>query len=138
MADYNIKVLTPSGQFRDVIIRDFVYSADAERAALAQTGGGQIRSVSPYCDAPGMNTNGLFDGNYMHPPRSEAERNTSWDNSKPWWDDDGNLTSQGKLSQFIIFTIIPTLVCFAIHPTLAILWNVGFSKMWFGWKFWFQ
>ena len=135
MADYKIKILTNSGQFRDVIIRDFVYSADAERAALAQTGGGQIRSVSPYCDTPGLNTNGLFDENYVHPPR--PQNNEDWDTSN-WWDDDGNLTSEGKLSQFIIFTIIPSLFLFAIHPILAILWNVGFSKMWFGWKFWFQ
>ena len=135
MADYNIKILTPSGQFRDVIIRDFVYSQDAERAALAQTGGGQIRSVSPYFDKPEVAS--MFDENYMVPPRSEGEQNTSWDTSD-WWDDDGNLTFEGKLSQFFIFTIIPSLFLFAIHPILAILWNVGFSKMWFGWKFWFQ
>jgi ABC-type lipoprotein release transport system permease subunit len=130
MADYNIKVLTPSGQFRDVIVRDFVYSADAERAALSQTGGGQVRSVSPYFDKPEEVSSS--NGNYSH-SRNDAE----WDTSN-WWDDDGNLTSEGKLSQFIIFTIIPTLVCIAIHPIVAILWNVGFSKMWFGWKFWFQ
>ena len=132
MADYNIKVLTPSGQFRDVIIRDFIYSADAERAALAQTGGGQIRSVSPYFDKPEPVS--MFDeSSYIQHPQNDIE----WDTSD-WWDDNGELTSEGKLSQFIIFTIIPTLVCFAIHPIAAILWNVGFSKLWFGWKFWFE
>jgi hypothetical protein len=131
MADYKIKILTNSGQFRDVIIRDFVYSQDAERAALAQTGGGQIRSVSPYFDKPEEVSSS--NENYSH-SRSDGE----WDTSEPWWDDNGNLTSEGKLSQFIIFTIIPTLFLFAIHPIVAILWNVGFSKMWFGWKFWFQ
>ena len=132
MADYNIKILTPSGQFRDVIIRDFVYSQDAERAALSQTGGGQIRSVSPYFDKPEPVS--MFDeSSYIQHPQS----NEDWDISG-WWDDDGNLTREGKIGHFTIFTIIPTLVCFAIHPILAILWNVGFSKMWFGWKFWFQ
>ena len=130
MPDYKVKILTNSGQFRDVIVRDFVYSSDAERAALSQTGGGQIRSVSPYCDKPQEVSSS--NESYSH-SRSDGE----WDTSN-WWDEDGNLTSEGKLSQFVIFTIIPTLVCIAIHPILAILWNVGFSKMWFGWKFWFQ
>jgi hypothetical protein len=132
MADYKVKIKTPSGQFRDCIIRDFVYSQDAERAALSQTGGGQVWSVAPYFDKPEPVS--MFDASsYIQYPQNDIK----WDTSD-WWDDKGELTSEGKLSQFVIFTIIPTLVCIAIHPIAVILWNIGFSKIWFGWKFWFE
>jgi hypothetical protein len=132
MADYKVRVKTDSGYIRECIVRDFVYSADAERAALSQTGGGQIWSVSPHFDKPEPVS--MFDeSSYIQHPQNNIE----WDTSD-WWDDKGELTSEGKLSQFVIFTIIPTLVCIAIHPIAVILWNVGFSKLWFGWKFWFE
>jgi hypothetical protein len=138
MADYKVKIKTPSGQFRDCIIRDFVYSQDAERAALSQTGGGKVWSVAPYFDKPGLKI-GWDDEEVSSSNESynHSQSNENWDTSD-WWDDDGNLTSEGKLSQFIIFTIIPSLFLFAIHPIVSILWNVLFSKMWFGWKFWFE
>jgi len=130
MADYKVRVKTNSGYIRECIVRDFVYSSDAEKAALSQTGGGQIWSVSPHFDETEEDSSEYE--NYNH-SRNDAE----WDTSG-WWGDDGELTAEGKLSQYVILTILPTLVCIAIHPIAAILWNVGFSKLWFGWKFWFE
>jgi hypothetical protein len=132
MADYKVKILTKSGQFRDVIVRDFVYSADAERAALSQTGGGQIRSVSPHFDKPKESS--MFDENYVHPPRRYDEE---WDTSD-WYDDDGELNFKGNMVHYCIASALPTVTLFLVHPFAAIFWNIAFSKWWFEWKFWFE
>ena len=131
MPDYKVKIKTDSGQFRDCIVRDFVYSSDAEKAALSQTGGGQVWSVSPHSDKT-EETSSWSDTSY-----NQSSNNEGWDTSD-WYDDEGNITRKGEFGEYALVTALPTLILLFVHPIASILWNVGFSKLWFGWKFWFE
>jgi hypothetical protein len=129
MADYKVKIRTNSGQFRECIVRDFVYSSDAEKAALSQTGGGQVWSVSPHFEREESPSS---EKSYSH-SRSDVE----WDTSD-WYDDDGELNFKGNMVHYCIASALPSLIAFLIHPFAAIFWNIAFSKWWFEWKFWFE
>ena len=131
MPDYKVKIKTNSGQFRDCIIRDFVYSSDAEKAAISQTGGGQVWSISPYVDKT-EETSSWSNTSY-----NQSSNNGSWDTSD-WYDEEDNITPKGKFAHYVLATTIPSFILFLIHPVAGILWNIGFSKLWFGWKFWFE
>ena len=42
MPDWNVSVITHDGQFKTVTLYDYNMQSDAERAALAQTGGQRV------------------------------------------------------------------------------------------------
>jgi len=128
MADYKVRIRTNSGQFRECIVRDFVYSSDAEQAALSQTGGGKVWSVSPYFEEEEAPPSERTYSPYQ-------SYNRGWDTSD-WYDDDGELNLKGNVVHYSIVSTIPTFILFFVHPFAAIVWNIAFSKWWFGWKFW--
>ena len=131
MPDYKVKIKTNSGQFRDCIVRDFVYSSDAEKAALSQTGGGQVWSVSPHSDKT-EETSSWSDVNW-----NSSNNDQGWDTSD-WYNDEGELNLKGNIINYSLASAIPTFILFVVHPFAAIFWNVAFSKWWFQWKFWFE
>jgi len=123
MTDWKVKVETQDHQIRTVTVQDFTYPSDASRAALAQSAGTRVISVTPsYHDEDDPRYNYYFDHDYHKSDVSDysTETRTYYEETKLDW-----------FSYYLIATSIPTLVLYFINPVFAIIFNALFLWWWY-------
>lgn len=120
MPDWNVSVITHDGQFKTVTLYDYNMQSDAERAALAQTGGQRVYCANCFTakketPSTSQNTNSNTSRSY------DYSSNIEFDYS----------TKEGLIVGYLAAAILPTILLLCINPILAILFNIAFARWWF-------